>query len=198
MMKEIIENSLQKAMNYQEYRNHLQKLVSEFNNKESADDLMHYNRLNDKRMKRLDKQIELDETAKREVAQIENDFTWLVLSESWCGDAAQSLPVLNKFAELNQKINLKIVSRDENDPLMQQFLTDGSRSIPKLIVLDKNNEVIDHWGPRSKRAKALLDEYKEKNGKIDGQIKEDLQVWYNRDKGQSIEEELVEILRKMK
>ncbi len=197
-MKEIIENSLQKAMNYQEYRNHLQKLVSEFNNKESADDLMHYNRLNDKRMKRLDKQIELDETAKREVAQIENDFTWLVLSESWCGDAAQSLPVLNKFAELNQKINLKIVSRDENDPLMQQFLTDGSRSIPKLIVLDKNNEVIDHWGPRSKRAKALLDEYKEKNGKIDGQIKEDLQVWYNRDKGQSIEEELVEILRKMK
>lgn len=197
-MKEIIENSLQKAMNYQEYRNHIQMLISEFNNKESADDLMHYNRLNDKRMKRLDKQIELDETVKQEVAQIENDFTWLVLSESWCGDAAQSLPVLNKFAELNHRINLKIVSRDENDPLMQQFLTDGSRSIPKLIVLDKNNEVIDHWGPRSKRAKALMDEYKEKNGKIDSQIKEDLQVWYNKDKGQSIEKELVEILRRMK
>ena len=197
-MKEIIENSLQKAMNYQEYRNHIQMLISEFNYKESADDLMHYNRLNDKRMKRLDKQIELDETVKQEVAQIENDFTWLVLSESWCGDAAQSLPVLNKFAELNHRINLKIVSRDENDPLMQQFLTDGSRSIPKLIVLDKNNEVIDHWGPRSKRAKALMDEYKEKNGKIDSQIKEDLQVWYNKDKGQSIEKELVEILSKMK
>ncbi|MGB5243113.1 MAG: thioredoxin family protein [Lutimonas sp.] len=197
-MKEIIENSLQKAMNYQEYRNHIQMLISEFNNKESADDLMHYNRLNDKRMKRLDKQIELDEKVKQEVGQIENDFTWLVLSESWCGDAAQSLPVLNKFAELNHRINLKIVSRDENDPLMQQFLTDGSRSIPKLIVLDKNNEVIDHWGPRSKRAKALMDEYKEKNGKIDSQIKEDLQVWYNKDKGQSIEKELVEILRRMK
>lgn len=197
-MKEIIENSLQKAMNYQEFRNHIQMLISEFNNKESADDLMHYNRLNDKRMKRLDKQIELDETVKQEVAQIENDFTWLVLSESWCGDAAQSLPVLNKIAELNHRINLKIVSRDENDPLMQQFLTDGSRSIPKLIVLDKNNEVIDHWGPRSKRAKALMDEYKEKNGKIDSQIKEDLQVWYNKDKGQSIEKELVEILRRMK
>lgn len=197
-MKEIIESSLQKAMNYQEYRNHIQKLVSEFNDKENADDLMHYNRLNDKRMKRLDKQIELDDAVKQEVAQIENDFTWLVLSESWCGDAAQSLPVLNKFAELNQKINLKIISRDENDPLMQQFLTDGSRSIPKLIVLDKNNEVIDHWGPRSKRAKALLDEYKEKNGKIDSQIKEDLQVWYNMDKGRSIENELMEILRKMK
>ncbi|MGB5263254.1 MAG: thioredoxin family protein, partial [Lutimonas sp.] len=165
-MKEIIENSLQKAMNYQEYRNHIQMLISEFNNKESADDLIHYNRLNDKRMKRLDKQIELDEKVKQEVGQIENDFTWLVLSESWCGDAAQSLPVLNKIAELNHRINLKIVSRDENDPLMQQFLTDGSRSIPKLIVLDKNNEVIDHWGPRSKRAKALMDEYKEKNGKI--------------------------------
>ncbi|MGB5383506.1 MAG: thioredoxin family protein [Lutimonas sp.] len=197
-MKEIIENSLQKAMNYQEYRNHIQMLISEFNNKESADDLIHYNRLNDKRMKRLDKQIELDEKVKQEVGQIENDFTWLVLSESWCGDAAQSLPVLNKFAELNHRINLKIVSRDENDPLMQQFLTDGSRSIPKLIVLDKNNEVIDHWGPRSKRAKALMDEYKEKNGKIDSQIKEDLQVWYNKDKGQSIEKELVEILRRMK
>ncbi len=197
-MKEIIENSLKKAMNYQEYRSHLQKLVSEFNAKESADNLMHYNRLNDMRMKRLDKKIELNETARQEVAQIDKDFTWLVLSESWCGDAAQSLPVLNKFAELNKNIRLKIVSRDENDLLMQQFLTDGSRSIPKLIVLDKNNEVIEHWGPRSKKAKALLDEYKEKNGKIDGKIKEDLQVWYNNDRGQSIENEMVEILKKMK
>ncbi|MFD1314432.1 thioredoxin family protein [Namhaeicola litoreus] len=197
-MKEIIENSLQKAMNYQEYRNHIQSLVNDFKVGEGADDLMHYNRLNDKRMKRLDKQINLGERAKEEVSQIENRFTWLVLSESWCGDAAQSLPVLNKFAEFNSNIDLKIVSRDENDSLMQKFLTNGSKSIPKLIVLDKNNEVIEHWGPRSKRATALLNEYKEKNGKIDSQIKEDLQIWYNKDKGQSIEEELVEVLQKMK
>jgi thiol-disulfide isomerase/thioredoxin len=197
-MKEIIENSLQKAINYEEYRSHLQSLVQGFKEGEGEDNLMHYNRLNDKRMKRLDKQIDLSERAKQEVSQVENEFTWLVLSESWCGDAAQSLPVLNKFAELNKKINLKIVSRDENDSLMQEFLTNGSKSIPKLIVLDKYNEVLEHWGPRSKKATALLDEYKDKNGKLDSKIKEDLQVWYNKDKGQSIEEELLEVLRKMK
>jgi hypothetical protein len=87
-------------------------------------------------MKRLDKQTKLSESATSKLKNIQNNFTWLVLTEGWCGDAAQTLPVINKFAEANSKIDLKVVLRDENDDLMNQFLTNGSRSIPKLIVID--------------------------------------------------------------
>ena len=59
---------------------------------------------------------------------------WLVLTEAWCGDAAQSLPIINKMAEVSDNITLRLILRDENLDVMDQFLQNGrSRSIPKLI-----------------------------------------------------------------
>lgn len=73
---------------------------------------------------------------------------------------------------------------------MDAFLTNGSRSIPKLIVMDKNFQVINHWGPRSKAAAKVVDDYIQENGQIDDQLKTDLQIWYNKDKGESILQEM--------
>ena len=164
-----------------------------------SDDLLNFSRLNDKRMKRLDKKTKLSEYSKENAQKIKKDFTWLVLTESWCGDAAQVLPVLNKFSEVNPKIDLKVVLRDDNEDLMGQFLTNGSKSIPKLIVIENNtNKVINSWGPRSKVATKMVVDYKDKHGKIDAEFKKDLQIWYNKDKGVNIEKDIVELIENMK
>jgi thiol-disulfide isomerase/thioredoxin len=162
------------------------------------ENLYNFTKLNNQRMKRLDKQTRLSEDALIKTQSIKKDFTWLVLTESWCGDAAQTLPVINKFAEANEKIDLKVVLRDENEDLMNHFLTDGNKSIPKLIVLDNNsNKVVGSWGPRSEKASKMVMDYKEKHGQIDDQFKTALQNWYNEDKGSHIEKELVDLINEL-
>ena len=153
-MKKIIENSLQKTISYKDYRALVGKLLAEGKSTgpEQSEDLTNYSMLNDRRMKRLDKTIKISEETVREFQRVTQPQTWLVLTEGWCGDAAQNLPVLNKIASISENIDLKIVLRDENLDLMDLFLTNGGRSIPKLIALDKNNNVIDSWGPRPNTA----------------------------------------------
>ena len=197
-MKEIIANSLQKTISYTDYRALVRNLLAEgkATGPEQSEDLTNYSRLNDKRMKRLDKTIKISEEVMLAFQKIKQPQTWLVLTEGWCGDAAQNIPVLNKIAEATEQIDLKIVLRDEHLPLMDLFLTNGGRSIPKLIALDKDNNVIDSWGPRPTTATKMAVDYKEKNGALDLVFKEDLQVWYNKDKGKSVQEDFVNLILK--
>ncbi|CAM1360921.1 Thioredoxin [Tenacibaculum litopenaei] len=195
-MKEIIENSLQNAMSYETYRTLVHDLIQEGKSTgvNQSDDLLNYSTLNDKRMKRLDKTIKISEEAKTQVKALEEQRTWLVLTEGWCGDAAQNLPVINKLAEENEQIDLKLVLRDEHPALMDAFLTNGARAIPKLIALDADKNVIGTWGPRPSEATAMVLDYKEKNGKLDAEFKKDLQIWYNKNKGRNTEGDLLSLL----
>src|SRR5690606_28384473 len=101
---------------------------------------------------------------------------------------------LNKIAEKSDNIHLKILLRDENPELMDCFLTHGSRSIPIVIMLDANLNLLQTWGPRSKAATKLVNDYKAQHGKIDDAFKETLQVWYNNDKGVSVVEDILETM----
>ncbi|MFT5214388.1 MAG: hypothetical protein ACI9WV_002117, partial [Patiriisocius sp.] len=177
-MKKIIEKSLKTAISYSGYRSLVHNLLTEGKSTgpEQSDDLTNYSMLNDRRMKRLDKTIKISEETIQEFQKVKQPQTWLVLTEGWCGDAAQSLPILNKIASDTANIDLKIVLRDENLDLMDLFLTNGGRSIPKLIALDKDNNVLDFWGPRPTIATKMVADYKEKNGALDPQFKQDLQV----------------------
>jgi thiol-disulfide isomerase/thioredoxin len=199
-MEKIIQKSLTTAQSYNEYKEMVLQLIKEGKSTgpNQSENLYNYTKLNNQRMKRLDKQTRLSEDALTKTQSIKKDFTWLVLTESWCGDAAQTLPVINKFAEANQKIDLKVVLRDENEDLMNHFLTNGSKSIPKLIVFDNTaNKVVGSWGPRSERAAKMVIDYKEKHGQIDDQFKTALQNWYNEDKGAHIEKELVDLINEL-
>jgi hypothetical protein len=119
-----------------------------------------------------------------------------VISEGWCGDAAQLVPVFHKMAELSPRIELKIALRDDNDDLMHLFLTNGSRSIPKLIIIDKNTlEVLGDFGPRPEGAKQLILDYKAEHGVVDETAKTNLQLWYLHDKGLSTQQEVMEVMR---
>ncbi|MDB4098704.1 thioredoxin family protein [Polaribacter sp.] len=198
-MKKIIEKSLKTAISYSGYRSLVNNLLTEGKSTgpEQSEDLINYSRLNDRRMKRLDKTIKISEETIQEFQKVKQPQTWLVLTEGWCGDAAQSLPILNKIASDTASIDLKIVLRDENLDLMDLFLTNGGKSIPKLIALDKDNNVLDLWGPRPNIATKMVADYKEKNGALDPQFKQDLQVWYNKDKGKSVQEDFVNLVAKL-
>jgi len=196
-LKNIIAESLAKATSYQEYRTVVQTLaeVGKSTGESQTEDLANYTKLNDRRMKRLDKTTKLTEEAIAKVKAYRGDVTWLVLTESWCGDAAQTMPVINKVAELSDNITLKVVLRDENEALMNEFLTNGGKSIPKLIVIDNiSGNVITDWGPRPSKATKLVNDYKAEHGKLTPEFKEDLQVWYNKDKGQNTVEDLLKLV----
>lgn len=194
-MKEIIKTSLDKSFSYNKYRELVTELLNDNKSttKDGGLDLVEHSKLNDSRMKRLDKTIKLNEETIDTFKALNTPQTWLVLAEGWCGDAAQNLPVINKIAELNDKINLRIVLRDENIELMNNFLTNGGQAIPKLIVLDENLEVLTTWGPRPTVATQMVADYKAKHGKIDAEFKKDLQLWYNKDKGESLSKDFIEI-----
>jgi hypothetical protein len=198
-MKKIIENSLQKAISYTGYRNLVRNLLTEGKSTgpEQSKDLTNYSTLNDRRMKRLDKTIKISKDTIQEFKKVKQPQTWLVLTEGWCGDAAQNLPILNKIASGTANIDFKIVLRDENLDLMDLFLTNRGRSIPKLVALDKDNNVLYLWGPRPAIATKMVVAYKEKNGALDPQFKQDLQVWYNKDKGKSVQEDFVNLVAKL-
>lgn len=195
-MKNIIENSLQKGISYQDYRKLVSDLLADGKSTGpvQSDSLLNYSMLNDRRMNRLDKTIRLSEETIASAKDVKEPVTWLVLTEGWCGDAAQTLPIINKIADESDQIDLKIVLRDENEELMNEFLTNGGKSIPKLIALDQNHEVIDSWGPRPSVPTKMVSDYKKEHGQLDAEFKKQLQVWYNKDKGINTQQDMMRLL----
>lgn len=195
-MKHLIAKSLENAISYPEYRTLVHDILADGKSTGSiqSEALTNYSLLNDRRMKRLDKTIKITDETKVVFKSITEEQTWLVLTEGWCGDAAQNLPVIHKLAAENENIALKIVLRDEHLELMDLFLTNGGRSIPKVIVLDTQNNLKHTWGPRPTLATKIMAEYKAENGSIDAQFKQDLQVWYNKNKGLSVQEDFVKMI----
>lgn len=195
-MKKYIEKSLHKAIDYKNYKIRLNIALESEKRRENPDlALMEYLKLNKSRMSRIDKQFVLQQFCRETYDSKPNGkFTWLVIAEPWCGDAAQVLPVLHKMSNNCAQVDLKIALRDENPELMSQFLTRGKKSIPKLIALDKNLNVIFTWGPRPKEAQKIVEDDIRIHKKLsrEGQIK--LQKWYNQDNGAAIETELFELI----
>jgi hypothetical protein len=186
-MKNLMEKSINKAIDYKQYNLLFKQLVEEGRTTgEETQEKIDYTKLNFSRTKRLDKTAKISEEALEVFKNISVKQTWLIISEPWCGDAAQTLPFLNKIAQLSENIDLKIVLRDENPELMNHFLTNGSQSIPIVIMLDGALNVINTFGPRSNAATKLVTDYKTEHGVIDDAFKEMLQNWYNNDKGVSV------------
>lgn len=193
-----IKEALAKSYTYKGYRDMISDLIEKriSTGNTQSDDLLHYSELNETRMNRLDKTIKITEQTKEKITQVDKKQTWLVISEGWCGDAAQILPIIYKMAELSENIDLKIVLRDENEALMNDFLTNGGKAIPKLIILDEDSNVIGDFGPRPEPARKLIADYKAANGVVDETIKVELQKWYLHDKGVSTQNEIMQLMKK--
>ena len=196
-VKEIIKSSLKNSLSYDEYRELVKGLVNENSTtgEQKSEALANYTMLNDRRMKRWDKTLKVSDEQVDLINQSNKKITWLVLTESWCGDAAHLMPVMNKVASLNDSLDFKVVLRDENLELMNSFLTNGNQSIPKMIAIDsKSGDVLNTYGPRPSEATQMVNDYKEAHGKLTPEFKEDLQKWYNKDKGQNALGDLIKLL----
>ncbi len=195
-MKAIIEQALNESRTYNEYRELHKGLVAEgkTSGPNQTDALIHYTKLNDARMRRWEKRYQPDMDFS--VYNPKESEVWLLISETWCGDAAQILPVINKIAEQLTNVELRLVLRDEHPGLMDNFLTNGARSIPKLIRLRRKDfEVLSTWGARPKAAQPIVDEYKASEAITPAMFQETLAKWYVEDNGKSVEEDFALMLK---
>ncbi|MFE3848142.1 thioredoxin family protein [Flavobacterium sp. LB3P45] len=196
-MKTSVAKALFNSHSYAEYRKLVSDLLLEGKStgSEQSDNLTLYSKLNETRMNRLDKTMKITDENNLQLKSLKGEYIWLVLSEGWCGDAAQILPIIHKMGEESGKIELKVVLRDENEDLMNLFLTKKAKSIPIVIVIDKaTGDVIGSWGSRPKGAAELITNYKKEFGAIDETAKNELQLWYLHDKGMSTQEELINLM----
>ena len=204
-MTNIDKNIVDQAMNYSTY---WELIETEFSKGRTTGPIqnvamLQYTKLNIARMKRLDKTTKIKEAASILLDQIQKPIIWLTLTEAWCGDAAQVIPVMEKLAANNPSITTKYILRDENLEIMDAFLTNGGRSIPKVIILDaENGKVLGSWGPRPTEAQQLVMDARDKALSIKdkferkafwNEIKKQTQLWYAKDKTISVQTELLQI-----
>ena len=209
MSMTIASQYLDHSQSYPEYREMIDALLAQ--QKTTGDnhrpDMLEYTQLNVRRMKRLEKTTRLTEASLDLLRQIDRPLLWLAITEAWCGDAAQILPVLYKMAEQASRVELRTILRDEHPELMDAFLTDGARSIPKLIVIDAETcTILGDWGPRPAEAQTMVMAMKKAlQGMEDPEARKaryresqnELHRWYARDKTQSIQREFNAQLREL-
>lgn len=196
-MKTIYQNAWNNSFAYNDYLKLVDDKIEQklSTGHEQNELLTDFTKLNRVRIKRLDKTQQLLPEVIEAVKKISEKQLWMVLTESWCGDAAQNIPVLKKIADENPLIDLRLVLRDDNDELMQKYLTNGGRSIPKLIAVSEDMEKeLFTWGPRPAAAQVEVKRLLDEQGGFNDVVKEGIQLWYNNDKGISMQKEMMELL----
>lgn len=154
-----------------------------------------YTRLNLHRMNKWNKVGKLSDKMQQCLQDLKTHQTWYLLSEPWCGDSAQSLPFIALIAEASKgKIELKILLRDENPEIMDLYLSNGSRSIPKLIAVDNNGNDLFTWGPYPQKTDAMRMEWKMDESLDPEMRKEKLHKWYAENRGEALQEEMAALL----
>ena len=180
---------------YKTYREYIDTLHAQdkTTGNDHSEAMLTYSNMNVTRMKRLDKTALI----RQDLVQVIRALPlqkWLVLSEAWCGDAAQNIPWLNKMAVLNSGIQVQLILRDENADIMDDFLTNGGKSIPKLIALDKHDQVLFTWGPRPRLMQEKYLQMK-KDGIEYAEVSKAIHSLYAQDKGNALQEEFYLILK---
>lgn len=193
----VTQKDLDNSISFNEFFSLVEKLVNEggTTGDDKSQSYVDYTKLNYSRMKRVLKTTQPSEDVISTVNCLNDKLTWIVLAESWCGDASQNLPVMAKIAETNPNINLRVVLRDDNPDLMNQYLTNGGKSIPKLICIDENFNELGTWGPRPKHLQDWLYQEKANPTMEMSALKEQFQIWYTKDKGQTLQREMILLLK---
>ena len=162
---------------------------------DNSEAMLQYSKMNVQRMSRIDKTAVLNEALMSTISGLTKNYKFLVITEGWCGDAAQIIPVFNKIStESLGKIALRFVLRDKNLPLIDAHLTNGGRAIPVLIILNENaDQVLATWAPRPQALQGLLSEWKKETSEM-SILSEKLHGWYAKDKTQTTQAELTSLL----
>ncbi len=180
------------GIDYATYHAQVEQLVAEgrTSGPDQSEAMVNYTKLAWARMKRAHSTTPLNPNAANQLKTLTEPQTWVVLTEAWCGDAGQNLPVVAQLAATQPLIRLHLLYRDAHPAVMDAYLTEGSRSIPKLIALDAQGQQLFTWGPRPAPAQALLKAWKATPEVPKDEFYKQLQSWYNADHGQTLQAEL--------
>lgn len=197
-LQSLIDSGYNSAITYAAYRLLMHQLheKGKVTGPTQTQELLDYSRLNEQRMNRLDKHFAVREDLAKALQAVKKKYTWLVITEGWCGDAAQLLPMVEKMTFVNLNLSSKYILRDEHEDVMDMFLTNGKRSIPVVICLNDANEVIWTWTARPKEAQKVLEDAI-RDGADSHQAKEALHTWYAHNKGEAFQTEMLKLVKKM-
>ena len=198
MAKDFFEKRIpHNGLTYEKYsRNADEKIANENQiTDEKEKELLEYTKLNVRRSSRINKTYNVSEELKELLKAADKKQIWMMITEDWCGDSAQNLPHIAKMADESENIELKIIYRDQNLDVMDQYLTNGTaRSIPKLVAFDEEGNELFQWGPRPQELVELVNQWKtEMEPK---EWKEKIQLFYGRNRGKAIEQDFIEILKR--
>jgi hypothetical protein len=193
-LKELIASNLEVTHSYEEYVQLIEALHEQglTTGHVQNEKLVEYSKLNEHRMKRIYRKQQLDSQLSSKITSLTNQYTWLVITESWCVDGAQNIPILERLASFSNNVCTRYILRDENPTIMSLFLTNGGQSIPIIVCLNNKSEVVFRWGPRPSPLQYRVLEYKqtpEPKISYDEFAKEN-QLWYAKNKGTRFQEEL--------
>ncbi len=190
--------SLAGAYTYQAYRQLIDDLLAEgkTTGPEQSEELTAYTDLNVKRMERLDKTVQVQPALAAAAAGLQGHYLWLIITEGWCGDAAQLVPIMEAVAQASAgHLTTRYVLRDEHPELMQSYLTGGGKAIPKLLVVNPDTLLeITHWGPRPAPAQTLLHKLKAE-GATHEEYAREIHTWYAHDRTQTTQTELLALVQ---
>ncbi len=157
--------------------------------------IYNYNKLNVQRMKRITATYKLSEKSRDLLGKNKKEMFWLVITEGWCGDSAQSLPVISEIANATPGVELRIIERDLNTDIMDLYLTEGKRSIPRVVGFSAEGAQLFLWGARPSNLQELV-KRRISEGVPSENWHEEVHAWYAKDKGLSIENEFCLIVEK--
>jgi len=182
-------------MNWKEYLDYTQELASSQTPPPPYDnpDYHHYTVMNEKRMQRWLKTNPITAETASVIQSIDKPQTWVVITEPWCGDASHIVPIIYLMSALNSRIDLQLQLRD-SDSEIGNYLTNGSRSIPILVVRDENGKDLFHWGPRPKEGQEMYLALAARKADFE-EVKTAIQHYYNKDKSLSTQQEIQALLK---
>jgi hypothetical protein len=185
------------GLTYQAYRDLIDEKLKagKTTGEDESEAMLHYSKMNVHRMTRVDKSVQLSEEFLSVLGNVKKKYHLLVITEGWCGDAAQIVPLFNKIVQAAPAhFQLRLVLRDQYPHLIDQHLTNGGRAIPVLLILDENGIVLNKWGPRPALLSPLLTDWKKEDEDM-MVVAEKLHGWYAKDKTLSTQQELIELFR---
>ncbi len=187
-----MKNYWDQGISFEEYiRIGKERLENPANQQET--DYKQYYELGLQRMDRTLKKYVPDEEQLKQLASKNFDGKILIISEAWCGDASATVPALVTFFKGHNEV--KIFLRDSDKSLISQYLTNGTESIPKVIILDKDFNVKNSWGPRPKYGYELLIKHKANpEAYPKDNFYNDLQLYYAKNRGKDAVQEILELL----
>lgn len=183
-------------MNYTAYQEYQDQILNRIHTATPYDneEYYHYAKLNITRSTRWDKTAVITSENQAILDQLTKPLQFILITEPWCGDAAHIVPVIAKIAEASPLIALDIQLRDSEPFLIDQYLTNGGKSIPILVIRDEHGTDLAVWGPRPEGAATLFASLKQQNAIFDD-IKTALQKWYNNDATLSVQNEIVALIK---